>query len=735
MRRGIHTSALLVVTSIILAPTTRAFAKPPSAYDTFDHITAPPPIAHSPKRWLGSLFIRAGHLGERAGLARPASNAYWTASELIPSARERLLLKVGELYARDPITTQADFIALENTGVLDARVPGAELLQLRLSARANNAPWPDPTLTERALTHDTPDKRACAWLIDRANAATGDSRTWSDVTDKLEPKQRVRATEIARSIHRHCSYTTKLSWADELGVPLRPADRLERQATLLGQVRFYFTLHETSAIEFDQLSPAQRCRATFNQARATYRIRKLRSDSQPLYYAVIDSCDTTQSALLRRRSLYAVGKRHFERGRFTQSTAAFSALLEDYPETSHADDALLYLARSARARGDRAEELALMRRALADHPSGDMTHELVWETYEHLLYDGKWQEFIDAMSSLNLPEHDNQYFSQGRIEYMRGLAHKQLGQTPKATAFFEEAWSRYPFSFYGYLANLELSGSGGEAARFELDTAARSRSLLADEAWRGSDAALFANLGMFDWAAQIERARVSEMKTPTPEALWRLAWLEHKAGRYHISHNIARRRISGRPWSSPREGRVLRLGVAWPDPFGALVDSAHADEAKQDPSTPMRPEIARAIMREESSFIPGIESYAGALGLMQLMPATARGHDDDLAQPATPERLKLPEVNIRVAVDHLFHLARQKKSHPVLMAAAYNAGAGSVRKWTRSPRTRQIALWVEDIPYKQARHYTKRVIGSYLAYQILLGRTDIDNRVIDDARL
>jgi soluble lytic murein transglycosylase len=139
-------------------------------------------------------------------------------------------------------------------------------------------------------------------------------------------------------------------------------------------------------------------------------------------------------------------------------------------------------------------------------------------------------------------------------------------------------------------------------------------------------------------------------------------------------------------------------------------------------------------MREESSFIEDIESYAGALGLMQLMPATALGHDSNIEGRATPERLKEAEVNIRVGVDHLFWLAKRFDDHPVLIAAAYNAGAGAVSKWLKRYGHEEVALFVEDIPPLQTRDYTKRVIGSYAAYQWLGGEKELDNRIRSPAK-
>ncbi|MEZ4460436.1 MAG: transglycosylase SLT domain-containing protein [bacterium] len=175
------------------------------------------------------------------------------------------------------------------------------------------------------------------------------------------------------------------------------------------------------------------------------------------------------------------------------------------------------------------------------------------------------------------------------------------------------------------------------------------------------------------------------------------------------------------------------MRIAWPNPFGALVASACEAEAAQLGDKILDPALPTAIMREESSFIEDIESYAGALGLMQLMPRTALGHDDDIDGDATPERLKTAQVNVRVGVDHLFWLAKRFNGHPALIAAAYNAGGGAVGKWLNKQPNDDIALFVEDIPPLQTRDYTKRVMGSYAAYQYLAGQK-LDPRILMPAR-
>jgi len=122
-------------------------------------------------------------------------------------------------------------------------------------------------------------------------------------------------------------------------------------------------------------------------------------------------------------------------------------------------------------------------------------------------------------------------------------------------------------------------------------------------------------------------------------------------------------------------------------------------------------------MREESGFNPRIESYAHALGLMQLLQKTASWV---AGKQMSRRRLRIPRHNIPLGVKYLRYLS-DKFGHPVMMVAGYNSGPGGVYKTLKRTRRRHIDEFVEQIPYDQTRRYTKRVMSSAWTYQVLYG--------------
>lgn len=143
-------------------------------------------------------------------------------------------------------------------------------------------------------------------------------------------------------------------------------------------------------------------------------------------------------------------------------------------------------------------------------------------------------------------------------------------------------------------------------------------------------------------------------------------------------------------------GRVL-----YPFPFRTTIfESAH--EAAVDPM------LVVAVIREESGFAPKARSRAGAIGLMQLMPDTARW----IAKKQNREMgdLEDPGTNIRLGSAYLGYLSRQFKGDLPRVLAAYNGGQGNVARWKDLSEA-----------FPETKRYVKRSLSSYAAYRWIYG--------------
>jgi soluble lytic murein transglycosylase len=163
----------------------------------------------------------------------------------------------------------------------------------------------------------------------------------------------------------------------------------------------------------------------------------------------------------------------------------------------------------------------------------------------------------------------------------------------------------------------------------------------------------------------------------------------------------------------PGSGDDALWRLAWPDAFAGERRAARAPDSRLDPW------LVAALMREESGYRPDAESVTGALGLLQLMPDTARRLAAGAGLDAlAPGQLLDPALNVRLGTLLLEQLAARFDGRPEAVAAAYNAGAEPVAAWRVAPIA-DPAEWVETIPYEETRGYVKRVVRSLAVYRML----------------
>ena len=154
----------------------------------------------------------------------------------------------------------------------------------------------------------------------------------------------------------------------------------------------------------------------------------------------------------------------------------------------------------------------------------------------------------------------------------------------------------------------------------------------------------------------------------------------------------------------------LRFPLAYRD---GVVNQARASA--------LDPAWVYAVIRQESGFRPDARSPVGALGLMQLMPATGRQIARELRDATDDPPLLQPDANIRYGVHYLRRMLERLQNNPVLATAAYNAGPHKVAQWLPARAAVPADVWVETIPYRETRAYVQRVMEYAAIYQRRLG--------------
>jgi soluble lytic murein transglycosylase len=293
-----------------------------------------------------------------------------------------------------------------------------------------------------------------------------------------------------------------------------------------------------------------------------------------------------------------------------------------------------------------------------------------------------------------------------QANYWLARANLALGDQAGARSAFEAA-AKLGTVYYGQLARAALGQAGVDIRPLPADWQGSQTLFDGNEVVRA--VRLLAANGASSMAVPLLRAYGDSLQAG-PELLL-AARLAQEIGAHYLAIGIANTADQrGMPldlFSFPRDGVPPDAQLA-------------ADRA-----------AVYAIARQESMFQVDAVSSAGARGLMQLMPGTAREVAQDVGVDYSPSRLVSdPAYNALLGSTYLAAQLDRYDGSLVLAAAAYNAGPGNANKWIAAygdPRADNVdpVIWVELIPFQETRLYVKRVLGNYLVYRERLGDSRI----------
>jgi soluble lytic murein transglycosylase len=161
------------------------------------------------------------------------------------------------------------------------------------------------------------------------------------------------------------------------------------------------------------------------------------------------------------------------------------------------------------------------------------------------------------------------------------------------------------------------------------------------------------------------------------------------------------------------------MALRFPLIYANQID-LHAAKHQIDPA------LIFGLLRQESAFDETADSSAGAKGLMQVMPKTAKEIATELKQVwQRDSSLFNPKLNIQYGSFYYKKLLEEFDQHPLLATAAYNAGPKKVKRWLPNNQALPGDIWIELIPYKETREYVSSVMQYALIYQQRLHRDSL----------
>jgi len=299
------------------------------------------------------------------------------------------------------------------------------------------------------------------------------------------------------------------------------------------------------------------------------------------------------------------------------------------------------------------------------------------------LRNAEWDRLLGDIAAMSEKERGSEEW-----QYWRAIALKRSSQVLAADATLRDL-SRER-SYYGFLAADEL----GEEYALE------HSELAADE-----DAIALI-------AARQDIIRARELFLVGQDGRGRSEWdavVRHLSSEQKIQAAILADRWG---WHSRAIATAASLqeyddlSIRYPLPYKPLFERS-SSEARISSTW------AYGIARSESLFMRDVRSRAGAIGLMQLMPATGKEVAREIRLPYSGlATLTNPESNIRLGTSYLGQMAERYSGNQVLATAAYNAGPHRVDKWLPESGSLDARIWIENIPFNETRKYVKRVLSA-----------------------
>lgn len=306
-----------------------------------------------------------------------------------------------------------------------------------------------------------------------------------------------------------------------------------------------------------------------------------------------------------------------------------------------------------------------------------------------------WQAFEHFERLFNNVESP---ISRSRGAYWAGLASESLGYKEIATQWFQVA-AKYQTTYYGQMAAGRINLPLGLINPSPITITPQAR-----QAFKNNDlisaALLLHRAGQRNTAKKFILAYTDSSKSGLSYSL--ATELSSSLGMSDVAVNIAK--------------KAERDGYNFPQYLFPILKEAHSNKYA------LHPAFIHGIIRQESAFDQFAQSHAGALGLMQLMPATAKETAGKIGIAYSATRLTSdPEYNMILGSQYLKQMLDRWDGNRTLAIASYNAGPGRVSQWVnefgdpRNPNVDEVD-WVETIPVYETRNYVQRVTEALNVY-------------------
>ncbi len=380
------------------------------------------------------------------------------------------------------------------------------------------------------------------------------------------------------------------------------------------------------------------------------------------------------------------------------------------------EEALLAVGNYYYLRDDRDQYSEMFRRLVKANPHSRHAPYANWKVCWRAWLDG------DAKRRDLLTDHVRRFpadETSGAALYWLGRLSEREGKDAEAQGFYRAVTIGFPLHYYGFQAKARIEPTSSQPPASLLEVVPRHRTLdpEPDASTRAvlDVARTLSALGLDSLAAE-ELSRVDYTSSDAHHAGLELARIHSENGSPHRAVRALKRYAYGYlrfPIDAmPLEAWRHLYPMGWEDSLRARSERHGLD-----------PYLVASLIRQESEFNPSARSSAGALGLMQVMPATGRTLFRRLGIPSFSSRkLTVPDTSLRLGTFYLKEaLARLDGNLPKALAA-YNAGESRIPKWMALGPFADDEEFTESIPFSETRGYVKAILRNRAIYALLYER-------------
>ena len=413
-------------------------------------------------------------------------------------------------------------------------------------------------------------------------------------------------------------------------------------------------------------------------------------------------------------SLYRAAWLAFNGSMHSEAVKLFGEFISRYPRSNSVTSAQWYLAWNAYRLGDIPSAIATVDRMLRRYPNTSLKQQVTYWRGRWLTMLNRSKEAIETLRRAYAiqPLHYYGVLSRQRLFELNvtpnPLTSLHTGRPLLASTGDHDALAAEEFipeadelPELGRVPALppEPVPWGGSLFEWDTDNAKRALRLI--------------KLGHGEYASSLVKSLKAIPGYTESEVTYARSLLQQSLGAYNIAFQLIVRQFGDMLKKQITPDNLSIFRVAYPAAFESLV-KRKCDNVQMDPS------LIWAIMRQESAFAIRALSWASAQGLMQIIPITGRKIAEALQkEDYDVSMLRTPETSIEFGSWYFSELIKKFHGHPALAIASYNAGPQAVSRWVDARPGIATDEFIEEIPYKETRHYVKKVLSNYSVYREL----------------